>query len=108
MGQVMSNLIGNAIQYSDASGPVTVSIAGTDPSTLRVSVHNPGPPIPAEAQKTIFQSWMRGQVQDPGEHSHLGLGLYIAKLIVEAHGGEIDVASEEGMGTTLTVRLPRT
>ena len=107
MGQVMSNLIGNAIQYSDASGPVTVSIVGTDPSTLGVSVHNPGPPIPAEAQKTLFQSWMRGQVQDPGEHSHLGLKLYIAKLIVEAHGGEIAVNPEEAKGTTFTLQLPR-
>ncbi|MDI3560629.1 sensor histidine kinase [Bradyrhizobium sp. Arg816] len=107
MGQVLSNLIGNAIQYSDASGPVTVSISGTDPSTLAVSVHNDGPPIPPRAQKTIFQSWMRGQVQDTGEHSHLGLGLYIAKLIVEAHGGEINVASDEATGTTFTIRLPR-
>lgn len=107
MGQVLSNLIGNAIRYSDASGPVTVSISRTDPSTLAVSVHNDGPPIPPRAQKTIFQSWMRGQVQDTGEHSHLGLGLYIAKLIVEAHGGEINVASDEATGTTFTIRLPR-
>jgi signal transduction histidine kinase len=105
MGQVMSNLIGNAIQYSDRSGPVTVAIAGTDAATLGMGVHDPGPPIPAEAQKTFFQSWMRGQVQDAAEHPHLGLGLYIAKLIV--HGGEIAVRSEKPTGTTFTVRLPR-
>lgn len=107
MGQVISNLMGNAIQYSDGSRPVTVTISGNALHTLRITIHNFGPPIPAESQKTIFQSWMRGQVQDTGEHSHLGLGLYIAKLIVEAHGGEIAVASEEETGTSFTIQLPR-
>jgi signal transduction histidine kinase len=107
MGQVLSNLMGNAIQYSHASGPVTVTISGNDPRTLSVSVHNFGPPIPAESQKAIFQSWMRGQVKDSSEHTHLGLGLYIARLIVEAHGGDIAVASDEATGTTFTLRLPR-
>ena len=107
MGQVISNLMGNAIQYSDGSGPVTVTISGDDPDVLRVSVHNFGDPIPAKSQKTIFQSWMRGNVQDMDEHSHLGLGLYIAKLIVEAHGGDITVDSEEGSGTTFKIDLPR-
>ena len=50
---------------------------------------------------------MRGQVQDAGEHTHLGLGLYVAKLIIEAHGGEIAVASDEKRGTTFTLQLPR-
>ena len=107
MGQVISNLMGNAIQYSDGSGPVTVTISGDDPDVLRVSVHNFGDPIPAKSQKTIFQSWMRGNVQDMDEHSHLGLGLYIAKLIVEAHGGDITVNSKEGSGTTFKIDLPR-
>ncbi|WP_459592739.1 ATP-binding protein [Bradyrhizobium diazoefficiens] len=107
MGQVISNLMGNAIQYSDGSGPVTVTISGNDPDMLHVSVHNFGDPIPAKSKKTIFQSWVRGNVQDMGEHSHLGLGLYIAKLIVEAHGGDIAVESEEGRGTTFEIDLPR-
>jgi signal transduction histidine kinase len=50
---------------------------------------------------------MRGQVTGTGEHAHLGLGLYVAKLIVDAHGGEIDVASDERLGTTFTLQLPR-
>ncbi|WP_339037524.1 ATP-binding protein [Bradyrhizobium symbiodeficiens] len=49
---------------------------------------------------------MRGQIQDTGEHSHLGLGLCIAKLIVEVHGGEIGVISQDATGTTSTIRLP--
>ena len=107
MGQVLSNLMGNAIQYSDSCSPVTVTISGTEPDTVTLNVHNLGPPIPIENQRAIFQSGMRGQVNDPGEHTHLGLGLYIARLIVEAHGGEIAVTSDEKRGTTFTVQLPR-
>ena len=99
--------MGNAIQYSDSCSPVTVTISGTDPDTVTLNVHNLGPPIPIENQRAIFQSGMRGQVNDPGEHTHLGLGLYIARLIVEAHGGEIAVTSDEKRGTTFTVQLPR-
>ena len=106
MGQVLSNLMGNAIQYSDSGSPVTVTISGKDPHTVTLNVHNFGSIIPVENQRAIFQSGMRGQVNDRGEHTHLGLGL-IAKLIVEAHGGEIAVTSDEKMGTTFTVRLPR-
>jgi signal transduction histidine kinase len=107
MGQVLSNLMGNAIQYSDSCSPVTVTIFGKDPDTVTLNVHNLGPAIPIENQRAIFQSGMRGQVNDPGEHTHLGLGLYIARLIVEAHGGKIAVTSDEKRGTTFTVRLPR-
>jgi signal transduction histidine kinase len=109
MGQVLSNLMGNAIQYCAPSSPVSVAISGTEPEKVVVTVHNFGPPIPAENLKIIFQSWMRGQeAKVPAEHgTHLGLGLYIARLIVEAHGGEIAVASEEKAGTTFTLRLPR-
>ena len=110
MGQVLSNLMGNAIQYSEASSAVTVAISGTDPEKVVVTVHNFGPPIPPESQKIIFQSWMRGQeVKVSAEHgTHLGLGLYIARLIVEAHGGEIAVTSEEKAGTTKTAKPART
>jgi signal transduction histidine kinase len=107
IGQVLSNLIGNAIQYSDALKPVTVTISGNHPDKVSVNVHNFGPPIPAEDQKTIFQSWMRGQVKDPDERTHLGLGLYIARLFIEAHGGEITVTSDVKTGTTFTFQLPR-
>jgi signal transduction histidine kinase len=93
MGQVLSNLMGNAIQYGDVSSPITAMIAGNDPETVIPTVHNLGPAIPPETQKRIFQSWMRGhEVKDASAHStNLGLGLYIARLIVEAHGGEISV-----------------
>jgi signal transduction histidine kinase len=109
LGQVLSNLMGNAIQYGDASSPITVSVAGNDPDSLAIAVHNLGQPISLETQKSMFQSWVRGQDvgNPPGHGTHLGLGLYIAKLIVEAHGGEISVSSDEGKGTTFSLRLPR-
>jgi signal transduction histidine kinase len=107
MGQVLSNLMGNAIQYSDSCSPVTVTISCNDPDTVTVNIHNFGPSIPIENQKAIFQSGMRGQVSDSGENAHLGLGLYIARLIVEAHDGDIAVTSDEKRGTTFTVQLPR-
>jgi signal transduction histidine kinase len=101
--------MGNAIQYGDVSSPITVMIAGNDPKSVTLTVHNLGPAIPVETQKLIFQSWMRGQeVKDSSEQgTHLGLGLYIARLIVEAHGGDISVTSTEQAGTTFTVRRPR-
>jgi signal transduction histidine kinase len=107
LGQALSNLMGNAIQYGDDSKPVTTKIAGKDAAFVEVSVHNSGSPIPADVQKTIFQSWTRGRVEGPGRHPHLGLGLYIARLIAEAHGGQIGVNSTEDAGTTFTFRLPR-
>ncbi len=81
LGQVLSNLMGNAIQYGDVLSPITVRVAGNDPENVTITVHNLGSPIPPETQKLIFQSWMRGQdVKNSPEHStHLGLGLYIRK-----------------------------
>ncbi|WP_271618220.1 sensor histidine kinase [Bradyrhizobium sp. CCBAU 51745] len=107
LGQALSNLMANAIQYGDASKPVTALIAGHDPAFVEVSVHNSGSTIPPDVQKTIFKSWTRGQVDGPGRNPHLGLGLYISRLIAEAHGGTIAVASTEVAGTTFTFRLPR-
>jgi len=53
----------------------------------------------------LFHPWMRGEVKDPSQHTHLGL--YVAKLIVVVHGGEITVASDEERGTTFRLEGPR-
>ena len=71
---------------------------------VRLTVHNQGNPIPPEAQRTIFEPLARG-VSD-STHS-IGLGLFIARAIVVAHGGDIGVTSTESSGTTFEVVLPR-
>ena len=107
IGQVFSNLIGNAIQYSPYGSEIVVSIADHQDQVL-ISVHNDGDPIPPEKIKAIFDSLTRGYgAPEQEQTSNLGLGLFIAKKIVTAHGGEINVASSTEMGTTFTVLLPR-
>lgn len=108
IGQVFSNLIGNAVQYSYPDSAISVSVTG-EPEAVSLSVHNAGSPISAEKLKTIFEALTRGQppADDQQSSSHLGLGLYIAKKIVMAHNGELSVESSDASGTAFTVRLPR-
>ncbi len=107
MGQVVANLIGNAIAHGSGRAPVNVTIEG-DPRDVILSVQNEGPPIPAGKMDSIFDLLVKGRDNNGGEAStHLGLGLYVARNIVVAHGGAIDVTSTSQGGTTFTVKLPR-
>lgn len=114
IGQVLSNLLGNAVQYGDKSQPISVTVTGGKDS-VSLAVHNHGIPIQSEAVGHIFNSMTRGDAkpQDtiaPNSHvktSNLGLGLYITKEIVTAHGGTIGVVSKLGEGTTFTAVFPR-
>ncbi|MGF7163686.1 signal transduction histidine kinase [Rhodoligotrophos appendicifer] len=107
MGQLLSNLIGNAVQYSFEGTRIVVTVADQS-DTILISVRNEGPTISAETIKTIFDAMTRGPaaVNNP-RSANLGLGLHISKLLVVAHGGTIDVASSAELGTTFTVVLPR-
>lgn len=104
LAQVLSNLGGNAVQHGEEA-PVTVTVSGA-PDAVSLSVHNSGPPIPAESVDTLFDAF-RGGTRTPAGSSGLGLGLYITREIVRAHGGSILVRSSETLGTTFTVVLPR-
>ena len=109
MGQVFSNLIGNALQYSHGDSTIDVTIADRG-ERVSIAVHNDGDPIPLDKQKTIFHSRMRGTDggSDGGVGStNLGLGLFIAHKVVTAHGGTISVDSSHATGTTFTALMPK-
>ena len=104
LAQVVSNLGGNAVQHG-AQAPVTIAVTGTR-HEVSLAVHNSGPPIPAESLDTIFDAF-RGGTRSSAGSTGLGLGLYITREIVRAHGGTILVRSTESEGTTFTAVLPR-
>jgi len=102
--EVLSNLVGNAIQHG-APDLIEVELEGR-PGEVVLTVHNAGPPIPPEVQRTMFTPFRRGTTAG-GTTRSVGLGLYIAREVVRAHGGTIDVRSPDRDGTTFVVTLPR-
>lgn len=106
MGQVLSNRIGNAVQYGFRDLPIDVTIKG-GLNHVSLSVHNEGVPIHDDVISAIFDSLVRGQSDEGDTSTNLGLGLYITKEIVVAHGGTVGVTSSEKDGTTFTARIPR-
>ena len=113
--QVISNLLGNALQHGAGTGPVDLSVSaeGADSAGVELVVRNGGPPIPRDALPTIFDPLVRGpspasaELQKQRRPGSIGLGLYIAREVAVAHGGTIDVTSSVETGTAFTVRLPR-
>ena len=107
LGQLLQNLIGNALQHGSNKRDVTVTLTG-EADAVRLTVHNFGAPIPEEAIGTIFDPLVRSADEELGQPStSLGLGLFIVKEVVDAHGGTIEVSSNETDGTLFTVMLPR-
>ncbi len=105
--QVLANLVINALKYGEAGQPIDVALAGAD-ETVTLVVSNVGPPIQVEFIAHIFEPLRRGMnlgAATPDDGS-LGLGLFIAREIVRAHGGEIDVRSDV-VRTVFTIVLPR-
>jgi signal transduction histidine kinase len=107
--QVFINLIDNAINYCQEGDEIDVALeANEDKNVIYGQVSDTGPGIPEEDLKLIFQKGYTVEAargRKPKEGSQ-GLGLYIVKLVVEKHGGTIDVTSELGKGTTFTITLP--
>jgi signal transduction histidine kinase len=109
LAQVLSNLIGNALQYGARHEPIGVRISSTE-QEVSVAVNNKGPFIPAKKLGSVFDPLVRlavnGNLDDVRETS-LGIGLFIAREIVNAHKGSIAVESNETDGTTFRITLPR-
>lgn len=108
LAQVLSNLIGNALQHGEPGGPVDVTARG-EADHVVVEVHNEGSPIPEALLASIFEPMVR-HVRgggESGQQTSLGLGLHIVREVVLAHGGTVAVRSTAGEGTTFSFRLPR-
>jgi signal transduction histidine kinase len=100
---VFSNLLSNAVRYTPKGGSVVVRARRAD-GQVRFEVADTGPGVPTEHQQAIFDRFVRV----PGTAGGAGLGLFIAKEVVAAHGGAIGVASSPGQGATFWFELPDT
>ncbi len=105
IAQVLSNLVWNAIQHGGKTDPITVTAKDAGSSVV-VTIHNSGRPIPETALTAIFEPLVR-HTTDTRVSSGLGLGLYIASQIARSHAGKLEVTSTDAGGTTFTLRLPR-
>ncbi len=105
LAQVIANLLANAIDYNHDGGGIHIATRSAN-GTITLAVTNTGPGIPAEDLPQIFDRFHRADKARGGANGHSGLGLAIAKAIVQAHGGSIAAASESGKGATFTVTLP--
>jgi len=119
MAQVLSNLIGNAIQYGSQETPVRVSMRASGADVI-IDVNNQGAPVAPDKLAAVFDPMVRiaagahAADGDPDvsssnyiERTSLGIGLYISRQIVHAHGGTISLVSTQAEGTTFTVTMPR-
>lgn len=108
IAQVLSNLLGNAVQYGDPTEPIVLRVE-TGSESVALSVENKGPVIPSDKIESLFDPMVRLSKNPEAERTtSLGIGLYIAREIVEAHGGEISANSSAEEGTVFAVTLPRT
>lgn len=110
ISQALTNLIGNALEHGSDQTIVKVEVTGDETETT-IAVHNRGAPIPADKLSGLFNPMKNRETTanaaSEGTSGNLGLGLYIADRIVNAHEGRIEVDSSEERGTTFTIHLPR-
>jgi two-component system OmpR family sensor kinase len=104
LGQVITNLVSNAIHYNKERGEVRVSTHELDGAAV-LTVADTGKGISAEDLPHVFERFYRGDKSRTGAGGRTGLGLAISKAIVDAHGGSLELTSQPGVGTTATLRL---
>jgi signal transduction histidine kinase len=105
MEQVVQNLLQNAVKYSLKGGNIVVRLEKQEELAI-LSVTDPGIGIPAGAQVQLFSRFFRADNAEKIRVAGMGIGLYVVKEIVTLHGGTVAVQSEEGKGSTFTVKLP--
>jgi heavy metal sensor kinase len=106
LGQIVTNLVNNAVKYTPQGGSVTLSVRADAGGFASLAVADTGPGIPVEHLPHIFDRFYRvdsGRSRDAGG---VGLGLNIAQWAAESHGGALEVVSEVGKGTTFTLKIP--
>ncbi len=104
--QMLDKLAANAVDFADGDAPIEVALA-REGTTAVLSIANPGPPLPAEMAERIFESMVSVRKDRAGAEPHLGLGLYIVRMIAGFHGGSVSAANRPGSaGVRVEVRLP--
>lgn len=105
MGLAVKNLLDNAINYTEAQGKVTIALS-REKDKIHLSVADTGVGIPEKQQDRVFSKFFRGSNVVKMETDGTGLGLFIAKNVVETHNGNISFKSKEGQGTIFSIVLP--
>jgi len=103
--QVLNNLVSNAIKFSQGGTTVTITVFRSD-TFVTVSIRDQGPGIPEDERSRLFQPFYRASIQPTGGESSTGLGLAIARKLVQEHLGQMHVESEMGQGSTFYFSLP--
>jgi two-component system, sensor histidine kinase and response regulator len=103
MAQVASSLVGNAVRHGDPDGEIGVRIDGREPDQITVEVRSTGP-IPAELLPVLFEPFQNGDLHN--RRGGLGLGLFLTREIISAHGGKIEAAADSAVASFRVV-LPR-
>ncbi len=107
LGQAITNLVANAIKYSPDGGHIRVAVTPAEPRRVRVAVADNGCGIPEAAQPKIFTEFFRVKTAATAGIRGTGLGLSLVKVVVEKHGGRVWFESQEGVGSTFMIELPR-
>jgi signal transduction histidine kinase len=105
LGQLLDNLVSNAVKFTESGGRVVVALGVTGEEVV-LAVSDNGIGIPVAEQRRLFDRFFRASTAQDRAIEGTGLGLTIVHAIVRAHGGEIELTSDEGQGTTFRVRLP--
>lgn len=105
MGRVVGNLLSNAVKFSPKNSKITVRLFKEDDGVV-FQVQDQGVGVPVDELESIFQPFFRTKNANKKGYPGTGLGLYVSRKIVEAHGGTLTLESKVGEGTTVTVKLP--